>query len=310
MTTRHVEHTIDIEAPATDVYAMIADVSNWPLAFPPTVHVDHIEAGATDERIRIWATANGTAKTWTSRRALDPAALRISFRQEVSAFPVAAMGGTWQVLGTDTGSRVVLSHDYRAIDDDPDHLEWIDKAVDANSQTELAALKANTEFAATDTELSLSFTDEVTTSAAARDMYDFVNDAQLWVDRLPHVASVELREDTPGLQVLRMATLTANGDRHTTESVRVCLPPDTIVYKQTTLPALLALHTGCWRFTAHGESTIASSQHTVIIRPDRIVPVLGVDATVADARAFVRDALGTNSRATLALARDYAEGRR
>ena len=64
---------------------------------PPTVHADYAERGETEERIRLWATANGEVKNWTSRRRLDPAALRVEFRQEVSSPPVAAMGGTWIV---------------------------------------------------------------------------------------------------------------------------------------------------------------------------------------------------------------------
>ena len=97
-------------------------MENWPRLFPPTVYVDHgWSVTGSEERIRIWATANGEAKNWTSRRALDPEALRISFRQEVSSPPVAAMGGTWIVEPiTADESRVRLLHDYRAVDDDPE----------------------------------------------------------------------------------------------------------------------------------------------------------------------------------------------
>lgn len=309
MTTRHVEHFIDIDVPASGVYTTLADVQNWPRVFPPTVHVDHIERGRHEERIRIWAIANGTTKTWTSRRELKPDRLWIGFRQEVSAFPVAAMSGSWHVLPlTEHTSRVLLSHDYRAVDDDADHLAWIDRAVEENSHSELAALKANTELATADAELLLSFTDQVASTGVPKDMYHFVNEANLWRERLPHVTAVELREDIPGLQTLRMETVTEDGGRHLTESARVCFPHRRIVYKQTTLPALLSLHTGFWRFTEEDDgTTIAVAQHTVVLRRDRIASVLGADATVADARAFVRDALGANSRATLEYARAYAE---
>jgi aromatase len=59
MTTRQVEHEITAEAPAATVYRLIAEVENWPRIFPPTIYVDHLERGADEERIRIWATANG-----------------------------------------------------------------------------------------------------------------------------------------------------------------------------------------------------------------------------------------------------------
>jgi aromatase len=47
----------------------------------------------------------------------------------------------------------------------------------------------------------------------------------------------------------------------------------------------------------------------VALKRSAVTTVLGEDATVRDARAYVREALGANSRATLALAKEYAEGR-
>lgn len=108
-----------------------------------------------------------------------------------------------------------------------------------------------------------------------------------------------------------MDTLTKDGSSHTTESVRVCFPQHRIAYKQTTLPALMALHTGYWEFWTHPDgTTTASSQHTVIIEASRITEILGPDAGVPEARTFLREALGGNSRATLNHAKNYAEARR
>ncbi|MFI6274444.1 aromatase/cyclase [Streptomyces sp. NPDC050988] len=312
MTVREVEHEITVEAPAAEVYRLIAEVGNWPLIFPPTVHVDHLERGAREERIRIWATANGAAKGWTSRRTLDPEARRITFRQEVSAPPVASMGGTWIIEPAGEGaSRVRLLHDYRAVDDDPEGLEWIDQAVDRNSRSELAALKSNVERVTGSAELTLSFTDSLEIEGAAKDVYDFINEAQLWSERLPHVKQVSLTEDSPGLQVLRMDTLTKDGSVHTTESIRVCFPHSRIVYKQTTLPALMNLHTGYWQLEESADGvTTATSQHTVILNTENITKILGEEAGIPEAREFIRNALGNNSRATLGHAKAYAEARR
>ncbi|HEY5836066.1 aromatase/cyclase [Streptomyces sp.] len=308
---REVEHEITISAPADAVYRLIAEVENWPRIFPPTVYVDHVERSENEERIRIWATANGTAKNWTSRRVLDPSDLRIEFRQEVSAPPVAAMGGTWIIEPLAAGeSRVRLLHDYRAIDDDPDDLKWIDEAVDRNSRSELAALKTNVELAVSSEDLLFSFADTVRINGSAKDVYDFINEAHLWKDRLPHVARVSLEEETPGLQILEMDTLTKDGSSHTTKSVRVTFPHQRIVYKQITVPALMTLHTGYWLFEEDGDGLNATSQHTVVLNTANITKILGEDAGVPEAKAFVQNALSTNSRATLGYAKDYAEGRR
>ncbi|MGX1273243.1 aromatase/cyclase [Streptomyces phaeoluteigriseus] len=311
MTTRQVEHAITVEAPATAVYRLIAEVENWPRIFPPTLYVDHVERGVGEERIRIWATANGEAKNWTSRRTLDPESLRITFRQEVSTPPVAAMGGTWIIEPLSaTQSRVRLLHDYRAVDDDPDGLKWIDEAVDRNSRSELAALKDNVELAHASEDITFSFEDTVQIAGAAKDAYDFVNEAGLWVERLPHVASVRFSEDTPGLQVLEMDTRAKDGSTHTTKSYRVVFPHHTIAYKQVTLPALMTLHTGRWTFEENDGGVAATSQHTVVLNTANIASVLGPDASVADAREYVRGALSTNSRATLGHAKDHAENKR
>ncbi|MEU3305357.1 aromatase/cyclase [Streptomyces sp. NPDC006678] len=314
MTVREVEHEITVQAPAAEVYRLIAEVKNWPRVFPPTIYVDQVERGepgadgASEERIRIWATANGTAKNWTSRRTLDSKALRITFRQEKSAPPVAAMGGTWIIEPlAPAQSRVRLLHDYRAVDDDPESLKWIDEAVDRNSRSELAALKTNVELAHATEEVTFSFEDTVQINGSAKDVYDFINEGDKWEERLPHVASVRCEELAPGLQVLEMDTRTKDGHTHTTKSYRVCFSHRKIAYKQVTLPALMTLHTGYWTFTENEDGVAASSQHTVVLNTENITKYLGADAGIAEARQHVQSALSTNSRATLGLAKDHAE---
>ncbi|UQX03447.1 aromatase/cyclase [Streptomyces sp. RerS4] len=310
---REVEHEITVSAPAATVYRLIAEVANWPRIFPPTLHVEQLERGENEERIRIWATANGEPKNWTSRRVLDPARLRIDFRQEVSTPPVASMGGAWVIEAlSDTESRIRLLHDYRAIDDDPQSLKWIDEAVDTNSRSELAALKTNLELAHRTEELTFSFEDSVRIAGSARDVYDFINEADLWQERLPHVAAVRLTEDTPGLQLLEMDTRAKDGSTHTTKSYRVTFPQRKIAYKQVTLPALMTLHTGYWTFEEADDAegvVVATSQHTVVVNTENIARILGAEATVADAREYLHGALSTNSLATLNHAKSHAENR-
>jgi aromatase len=59
---REAGHEITVYSLAEDVYRLIAGVENWPLMFPPTVYVDYVERGEKDERIRIWATADGARR--------------------------------------------------------------------------------------------------------------------------------------------------------------------------------------------------------------------------------------------------------
>ena len=307
-TVRATEHEVNVGAPAERVYALIADVGRWPEIFPPTVHAQCVEKNGNSELIKIWATANGTAKTWTSRRQHDPERMSVSFRQERSQHPVGGMGGTWVVEHVSASQcRVRLLHDFFAASDDPADLDWISEAVDRNSMAELRALKTSAEL--TGAGQLITFDDTVTVDSSAKDVYDFLNEAQLWPQRLPHVARVSLEEETPGLQILDMDTSTKDGSVHTTRSVRVCQPDRSIVYKQIVVPALMTLHTGRWLIEERdGSGVSVTSRHTVRINTARIADVLGPDADMLTAQQFVRNALSTNSLTTLRAAKAYAEG--
>lgn len=301
------EHEITIAAPARTVYEIIRDVTWWPQYFEPTLHVEYLERAADTELIKIWATANGAVKNWVSRRYLDPAGGRIRFRQQVSQAPVAAMGGEWVFNPVSPGTtRVVFRHDFRAVDDDPGAIDWIIDAVDQNTTRELAGLKTVAEELDSAAETMLSFSDSMDIAGDASDVYGFLHDAARWPQRLPHVASLDLREEEPDIQLMAMSTRTADGATHDTYSIRICLP-DRIVYKQTRMPRLMRAHAGCWTLSRTPSGTRVTSSHAVTIDRTAIADVLGTGASVADARRLLRDALGTNSRTTLECAREYAE---
>jgi aromatase len=309
-TVHRMQHTVTVGASADTVYGLVADAANWPRVFPPSVHVEQTPLGGGEETLRIWATANDEVKTWTSRRRLDPAARTVDFRQEVSQPPVASMGGRWTVRPlTGTSCEVVLDHDFTAVGDTAQNVAWIEQAVDRNSGAELERMRVTAELAARLPELALTFDDEVTIQGSAADVHDFIWQAREWEARLPHVKRVVLTEPGEGVQTLEMDTLAKDGSQHTTKSVRVSFRPGRIVYKQLLVPALLTVHTGEWilRDTPRGLS--ATSRHSIVVNPDAVTRVLGEGATVADARDFVRNALGANSLATLGHAKRYAEER-
>ncbi|MEV0374140.1 aromatase/cyclase [Streptomyces sp. NPDC050636] len=304
-----VTHSITVAAPPEAVYAIISDTSRWPVNFQPTVHVEQLDHDGTSERFRIWALAGDEVKTWTSRRELDPEALRITFRQEVSQPPIAAMSGSWDIKPAPGGGcELVLGHSYRAVRDDPADLAWIAEVTDRNSRTELANIKALAESSEAREELWIDFEDTVVVAGEVSDVYDFLYRAKQWPDRLPHVSRMDLTESRPGVQIMEMDTVTADGSRHTTKSVRICFPDERIVYKQTVVPPLMTAHTGVWTVAAVRGGVSVTSQHTVAIRPEAVAGVLGESATVADAREFARTALSTNSRITLEHAKAFAEG--
>ncbi|MFE5770982.1 aromatase/cyclase [Streptomyces sp. NPDC056485] len=304
-------HETEVAAPAGVVYGLIADPVQWPLYFPPNVYVERLEFDGVNERLRMWATANGQVKTWSSRRVLDAAARRIEFRQEVPAAPLSAMTGTWIVepLGAER-SRLTLLHDFSVEGDRAQDVAWVERATDTNSRAELANLAKLGEGWGRLDDLVMSFEDRVDVDAPPELVYAFLERAERWPELLPHVSRLELAEpeELPGVQVMAMDTLTADGSAHTTESVRVCFPAARrIVYKQTRTPALMSAHTGAWTVTGGAYGSTVTSRHGVVLREEAIAGVLGASADLAAARRYVREALGRNSTATMTYAKQYAE---
>ncbi|WP_040810701.1 aromatase/cyclase [Nocardia concava] len=305
MSQYHTEHSITIAAPAEVVHRALRAVADWPNVFPPTIHAEVIEQDAAGDHIRLWATANESLKTWTSRRSFE--GRRISFRQVVSAPPVASMSGVWEVEEIDASrSRVVLSHSFSP-DGSAGAREWIEAAIETNSTRELESLKSAAEALSRQPEAHFTFEDSLWIDAEPSRVREFIDRADLWAERLAHVDAVTLTEPVPGHQFLSLDTRTPDGDVHTTASWRVALESGDIVYKQTRLPGLLSLHRGRWSFAPSDGGTLATSEHTVTLITEAIPAILGADKTLADAREFIRNALGRNSSATLEYAKEWAE---
>jgi aromatase len=312
MTNRHrTEHTLTVSAPPRTLYDLVADVTLWPAAFGPTVYVRHFEHTPRQERFQLWAVVNGQVTSWVSRRTLHPEELRITFHQEHSRPPFDSMSGEW-IFRELPGGRceVVLVHDFVPVDDSPRTLASIMAALDRNSPEELAALARLSGLGHPLPEVIFSFTDVLPLRAGVADAYAFVHRADLWAERLPHVAGVRLAEPSPGVQELEMETVTADGSSHTTRSFRVCQEGEWIAYKQLKTPKLLLGHSGLWTFSDGDEGPVATARHTVALDPAAVTEVLGAGSTLADARAYIREALGNNSRTTLSYAAAAVEGSR
>jgi len=309
--TYNTKHDITVEAAADTVFGLVADVAGWPQVFGPTVHVDLLRDEAGEQLLRIWALANGEVRDWTSRRTLDRAAGTIAFQQVVSSPPVASMGGKWIIEPLGYGERcsVTLTHDFEAIADDPDAVAFIQQAVDRNSNAELAALKNAAEQQAGPDQLRFTFSDGVSIRGPVSEIFGFINRADLWPQRLPHVSRLDLTESVPGVQRMVMDTRSPDGSIHTTESVRLCFADrGEILYKQLRVPPVMSAHTGRWEFSAAADGLVeARSWHTVTLNPGGVQAALGAEATMQEAREKVRHALGTNSLTTLRNAKQHVE---
>jgi aromatase len=303
-------HSRVVSAAAADVYRLIADVTRWPAIFESCIHVQHLHRGEGAERFRQWAVVNGHVKSWTSRRTLDPAGLRIGFEREADQPPIASTGGEWTFRSLAGGrTEIVLEHHLGAVGG-RQHSPAISAVVEGNSEQELAALARVAEQPHPVDDVVFSFADSMRLDVEAAQAYTFVSESDRWPDRLPHVRRVELQEGPSGVQDMVMDTVTRDGHTHTTRSIRLCFPTTRIVYKQLLPPALLIGHSGAWDFVETPGGARATATHTVAINTTRIGDLLGSGSTVADAQKYLRDVLGTNSRITLVTAAAAGTGER
>lgn len=303
-------HTAFVGAPPRAVYHLIAEAHRWPYLFGPVLHVQRQAAGTAEDQLRLWTVSNGAVRSWTSRRSLDCDGLRIRFRQENPAPPVAAISGEWVFVPLPgNATSVVLLHEFRAIGDRPGNTALIKQAVDRNSTAELAALKSAAELGDRLATVVLSVAETVLVEATLGPVYDFLYRAQDWPARLPHVSRVVLDEAVPNVQTVEMDAGGPDGGTETTRLVRVCFPYHSIVYKQTEPPELLSAHVGRWQLRPSADGVRVTAQNTVMIRPDRARQTLRQHGTLEPIGELVRDSLRRNCLAILRQAKHSAEGR-
>lgn len=295
------EHRIYVQAPAWDIYEVLANVETWPLIFPPTVHARILEDTGSHQLIELWAMADGALKNWQSTRVFNPVDRTIEFRQVRRDPSLQSMVGRWRVEDSGDGSLVILDHEFEAAPGGALSLSDIEGVVDANSDAELARLKAACEQGLhRPGDQRVTFEDELVVRGSTDEAFAFIDRADLWPERLGHVAAMDLTEAERGLQVMRMVTRAPDGSEHTTASGRVCQEPDVIRYKQFECPPALHAHRGRWEFHDLGNNTVrVVSHHEVLINFEATANLPTPPSSVAEAARLVRNSLGANSRATL-----------
>jgi aromatase len=300
---------VTASAPAGVLYGLIADATQWPLFFKPCLHVEQLDFDGTHERLRMWATAGEEIASWVSSRRLDVGRHRVEFRQDVTAAPLESMSGVWTVKPLGDRCRVTLEHAFTVAGDAPADVARLQRIIRANSHAQLDRLAWLAERWTRLDDLVLSFEDTVRVKGPAELVLDFLYRAADWPDALPHVHTLQLTENVPGVQVMSMGSSTADGSLHRTESVRICFPgAGRITYKQTRTSSLLAAHTGEWLIEPDEAGLNVTARHTVLLWEDAVEPVLGPGTTMEQARQHVREELGLASLLVLDHAARHATG--
>ncbi|WP_256104195.1 aromatase/cyclase [Streptomyces sp. ODS05-4] len=307
--SHYAEHDTPFHAPPSRAFELISDVTRWPLMFAPCVHAEVLQREPGADRIRLWALAGDTVRSWTSRRRLDAAAPRVDFEQEDSRPPLASMGGHWRVDG---GTKLVLAHHWALTDPTPETERWATEALDRNSDAETAAVRSWAEYGDDFDDLVFGFGETVHIAAPAPAVYDFLYRADRWPRLLPHVTALDLRtcaasELTAGaeVQTMTMETTGKDGSAHSTRSIRLCFDGERIVYKQTAVPRPLRAHSGEWRLRPADGGVEVVARHEVALDPAAVEEVFGAGTTLRQARERTTELLRANSLATLRLAGEH-----
>jgi aromatase len=105
--------SIDVDAPAADIYALAQDVANWPLILPHYRYV-RVLRETSNERVAIMAARrNWIPVRWTAEQYLLPAIPRIEF-VHIAGW-AQGMRVAWIFDPIPHGTRVIISHDMAAL---------------------------------------------------------------------------------------------------------------------------------------------------------------------------------------------------
>ncbi|WP_328406276.1 aromatase/cyclase (plasmid) [Streptomyces sp. NBC_00390] len=295
--------------PPEFLFDVVADAEKWPQFFAPAVHAEYLERGDDTDVVRRWfLTPDEDVKVRTARRHLDRDGLRITLDDTEPDASRVSSRVEWTFTNVSDGAaEVELRHELVPAEGlTTADREALATELERNSAAQLAAVVDQGNRRELLEQLVLSFEDPLFVAGRPEDAYEVLYEADKWPDRIAHVSRLDMTEDVPGIQFFDMDTKTPDGVPHTTRSVRICLEPRLIVYKQTTLPPLLDAHTGHWRFTTTPEGLIVSARHTVTIKPSAL-SLLGEGTTIQDARKYLRNVLSANSMKNLQLAKAFAE---
>jgi C7-C12 aromatase (ARO/CYC) len=304
------EDQVVVKAPVDVVRRLVMDVAGWPQLHRPAVHAEHLDHNDDGDLIQHWSTVDhDTVYTWRERRQLHDGGARLSFVHEPAEPPFADLRGEWTFEPTADGAVTVrMCQRFALLEPSEAETTRQRERLRAINQEYLETLRYAAENHQELQRLTISFEDPLFVAGSIEDAYAYLYEADKWPERIPHVKALTLAEKTPNIQFFDMDTVTPDGSAHTTRSVRICLPNNKIVYKQTEPPKALDAHTGHWLFTPTPEGVIASARHTATIRPEGL-DVLGPGTTVEDARRWLRRVLSANSMGNLRLTKEYAEQR-
>jgi ribosome-associated toxin RatA of RatAB toxin-antitoxin module len=140
-------------------------------------------------------------------------------------------------------------------------------------------------------------TDSVVIKGTASRVYGYLWDAHAWPQLNPHVKAIEMIEETPTYQCMRMQ-VESDGHIVTMTTQRQATPLQAITYHQTQPPPFFQEHRGEWQLREEPDGVRVTLIHTVVLDEERIKSFLGV-ASIDEARPRVASVLSRNGLRTI-----------
>jgi aromatase len=302
---RSTSHSICCEVPAAEVYAIIADASNWPKIFDSCVSAQAELRHGNTELVHIEANQAGKVISWDTLRTYHDSIFRIDFHLPVPMPFLKEMSGQWRVvpLGENrcvlnVTRRFVLLDDVSGIREDVTTREQasavVNRFIDENAGAEMLAVKS---FVERKDACFSSFSARYTLPYSPEQVFGVLSNVRQWPDVLPHCDSVKVIYDDAVNQEFVMEIATAHGKEHF-RSIRRCdREALAISYFQPVPPALLNTHSGRWVVRAAGAGTELISEHSVHLNSERCAAQFD-DQDVRRNKQRVRELIMKNSKAT------------
>ncbi|MFF4185602.1 aromatase/cyclase [Streptomyces sp. NPDC001691] len=271
-TDREIHRTragIDIDASADTVYRALTDVADWPLLYPWIAHTEVLSQVGQDDEVKFWAVRpgpEGGLRIWTSRRTLDPVALRMDFAQQGSVGPIKELGGTWDFLPRpDGGCRVVSGHWFTT---DADPAETAGE-LDRHGGLQMRTLKSKTERPGSLTSDVIRVEDSAVLPGSVASVHARLLDALPWRDS-DESAWFGTQNDVPTVQI-------EHGGH-------------TLVQKPLTPPGTAELYRRRWRLVEAPGGVLVTADVLAVasIGRDRVLELATTDVRAALALAGQR----------------------
>lgn len=299
-------HSIICEAPAANVYNIIADVSNWPKIFDNCISTVIKERIGNTEQVQIKAWQNGQVVSWDTQRSYFDDIFRINFVLPIPMPFLKEMSGQWRVIPLNKCRCILnVTRDFALLDDisgiradittHEQARELINHFINDNAGSEMLAVKEFVE--KNDTTIS-SFTSSYSLPFTPEEFYSLLSDIHKWPDILPHCTDVKVIYEDAKYQEFVMEIIGDSGNEHF-RSIRQCDRDTlTISYFQPEPPALLKKHSGRWVMQARGGRTEIIVEHSIHIDSERC-SVLFSDDDIKRNKQRIKALILKNSQSTI-----------